>query len=206
MTVIPISREERIKRIRDTFIMLVWTAARQFSQELQEFSLTLPQFVALAALVAHRHPCTMSDLTKVTLQDPPTMTGIMDRLVKMKLVERTRSETDRRVVLVQATPTGTGLLSRIRDQALDGVMNDYLAMANSDELADIDRLMEIFEQSLEYVLRVHLKRRHSLGDADLDTEIEKIRLFLRNPIGESEPTVPEGTVLPLDRPNTLRNG
>ena len=197
MTVIPTPREERIKRIRDTFIMLVWTAARQFSQELQEFGLTLPQFVALAALVAHRRPCTMSDLTKVTLQDPPTMTGIMDRLVKMKLAERTRSETDRRVVLVQATPTGTGLLNQIRDQALDGVMNDYLAMANSDELTDIDRLMEIFEQSMEYVLRVHLKRRHSLGDADLDTEIEKIQLFLRNPVGESEPPFPEGAVSPL---------
>jgi DNA-binding MarR family transcriptional regulator len=197
MNLMSVPREERIKRIRDTFIMLVWTAARQFSQELQEFGLTLPQFVALAALVAHRRPCTMSDLTKVTLQDPPTMTGIVDRLVKMKLAERTRSETDRRVVLVQATSTGIGLLSRIRNQALDDVMNDYLAMANSDELADIDRLMEIFEQSLEYVLRVHLKRRHSVGDADLDTEIQKIRLFLRNPISESEPAFPEEAVSPL---------
>jgi len=197
MNLMSVPREERIKRIRDTFIMLVWTAARQFSQELQEFGLTLPQFVALAALVAHRRPCTMSDLTKVTLQDPPTMTGIVDRLVKMKLAERTRSETDRRVVLVQATSTGIGLLSQIRNQALDGVMNDYLAMANSDELADIDRLMVIFEQSLEYVLRVHLKRRHSVGDADLDTEIQKIRLFLRNPISENEPAFPEEAVSPL---------
>jgi len=139
----------------------------------------------------------MSDLTKVTVQDAPTMTGIMDRLVKMKLAGRTRSETDRRVVLVEATATGVGLLSRIRDQALDGVMHDYLTMANSDELADIDRLLEIFEQSLEYVLRVHLKRRHSVGDADLDTEIEKIRLFLGNPIGESEPTVPEEAASPI---------
>jgi len=197
MSAMPGPREERLKRIRDTFIMLVWTAARQFSQELQEFGLTLPQFVALAALVAHKRPCPMSDVTKVTLQDPPTMTGIMDRLVKMGLAQRTRSETDRRVVLVQATQGGTHLLSRIRDQALDGVMYDYLAMANSDELADVDRLMEIFEQSLEYVLRVHLKRRHSLGDADLDTEIEKIQLFLRSPLSGSEPVVPEETVSPL---------
>ena len=197
MDVIQVSREERIRRIRDTFVMLVWVSARQFSQELQSFGLTLPQFMALAALVAHQNPCTMSDLTKATIQDPPTMTGIMDRLVKMGFVQRTRSETDRRVVLVQATSAGIELLRRIRDQALDGVMADYLAMANSDELADVDRLLEIFEQSLEYVLRVHLKRRHSLRSADLDTEIEKIRLFLRNPIGESEPTVPEGAVSPI---------
>jgi DNA-binding MarR family transcriptional regulator len=197
MSVMSISREERVKRIRDTFLMLVWTAARQFSQELQEFGLTLPQFVAMAILSAHRDPCTMSELTKGTLQDPPTMTGIMDRLVKMKLAQRTRSETDRRVVLVQITPTGTRLLNRIREQALDGVVNDYLTIANSNELADIDRLMEIFEQSLEYVLRVYLKRHHSLGDADLDTEIEKIQLFLKSPTDESEPTGSEEVVSPM---------
>ena len=46
MTVTSVPREERVKRIRDTFIMLVWVFARLFSQELQRFGLTLPQFVA----------------------------------------------------------------------------------------------------------------------------------------------------------------
>ncbi len=187
MNVIPVPREERIKRIRDTFIMLVWTAARQFSQELQQFGLTLPQFVALASLAAHKGACTMSDLTRVTLQDAPTMTGIVDRLVKMKLADRTRSESDRRVVLVQATPTGVELLQRIRDQSLNSAMDDFIALANSDELADLDRLLGVFEQSLEYILRVHLKRRHSLGDADMEVEMEKIQLFLRTPYLSAEP-------------------
>jgi DNA-binding MarR family transcriptional regulator len=189
MSVNTISREERFKKIRDTFMMLVWTAARQFSQELQEFGLTLPQFVALASLAAHKCPCTMSDLTRVTLQDAPTMTGIVDRMVKMKLADRTRSETDRRVVLVQATPAGIELLQRIRDQALNSGMDEFIALANSDERADLDRLLETFEQSLEYILRVHLKRRHSLGDADMEAEMEKIHLFLRSPILSTEPEV-----------------
>jgi DNA-binding MarR family transcriptional regulator len=185
MPAISASRRERIRRIRDTFIMLGWAVARQFSQELQDFGLTLPQFVALASLVAYTHPCTMSELTKVTLQDPPTMTGIIDRLLKVKLVQRTRSETDRRVVLVQATPAGIELLKRVRDEAMESAMSDYLDLAaNNDELADLDRLLEFFEQSLEYVLRVHLKRRHSLGDVDLEAEIEKIQLFLRDPFPE----------------------
>lgn len=190
-----VPRKERIKRIRDTFIMLVWTSARQFSHELQDFGLTLPQFVALAALAAHRHPCTMSDLTKVTLQDPPTMTGITDRLVKMGLVQRTRSEADRRVVLVQATPSGVELLRRIRNEAIDGVMGEYLTLADTEELADLDHLLEIFEQSLEYILRVHLKRRHSLDSAGLEAEIEKIQLFLRDPFYPSEVEIERETVL-----------
>jgi DNA-binding MarR family transcriptional regulator len=186
-----VHREERIKRIRDTFFMLTWVFARQFSQELQRFGLTLPQFVAMAALVGCKQACTMSDLTRVTLQDAPTMTGITDRLVKMKLVERTRSETDRRVVLVQATPAGIELLSRIRAEVLERAKNNYLALADSDELADLDRLLEFFEQSLEYVLRIHLKRRHSLDAAELDIEIEKIRSFLKDPIDDNEPEFQE---------------
>jgi len=174
-------REERIRRVRDTFIMLVWAAMRQFSQELQCFGLTLPQFVALAALVAHREPCTMRHLTEVTLQDPPTMTGIVDRLVKMSLVKRTRVETDRRLVLVQATPAGTDLLTRIRNEALEATMTDYVTLTNVEE-AKADRWLEYFEQALEFVLRAQLKRR-DLADADLDAQIEKIRLFLTEPVG-----------------------
>jgi DNA-binding MarR family transcriptional regulator len=192
-----VPREQRIKRIRDTFIMLVWVFARLFSQELQRFGLTLPQFVALAALAGYKEACTMSDLTRVTLQDAPTMTGITDRLVKMKLVERTRSEADRRVVLVQATPPGIELLNRIRNEVLERARNDYLALADNDELADLDRLLEFFEQSLEYILRIHLKRHHSLDAPELDVEIEKIRSFLNPPIDENEPKVQEQTVSPL---------
>ena len=194
MTVMSAAREERLKRIRDAFIMLAWIFARQFSQELQRFGLTLPQFVALAALAGSKEACTMSDLTRVTLQDAPTMTGITDRLVKMKLVERTRSETDRRVVLVQATPAGIELLNRIRGEVLDRARTDYLALADSDELADLDRLLEFFEQSLDYVLRVHLQRRHSLDAPELDVEIEKIRSFLKNPTDEIETEVQEEVV------------
>jgi DNA-binding MarR family transcriptional regulator len=194
MTVMSVAREERVQRIRDTFIMLSWVFARQFSQELQRFGLTLPQFVALAAVAGSKETCTMSDLTRVTLQDAPTMTGITDRLVKMKLVERTRSEADRRVVLVQATAAGIELLNRIRDEVLDRARTDYLALADSDELADLDRLLEFLEQSLDYVLRIHLQRRHLLDAPELDVEIEKIRSFLKNPADEIETEAQEQVV------------
>ena len=193
MSVMSAPREERIKRIRDAFIMLAWVFARLFSQELQKFGLTLPQFVALAALAECKEACTMSDLTRATLQDAPTMTGITDRLVKMKLVERTRSEADRRVVLVQTTPAGSELLNRIRDEVLERARNDYLALADNDELDDLDRLLEFCEQSLEYILRVHLKQQHSLDTPELDVEIEKIRSFLKSPLDENEPEVQDQT-------------
>jgi DNA-binding MarR family transcriptional regulator len=198
MTVLSMSREERFKRFRDTFIMLMWVFARQFSQELQRFGLTLPQFVAMATLVGCKETCTMSDLTRLTLQDAPTMTGIADRLVKMKLVKRTRSETDRRLVLVQATPAGIELLRRVRDEVMDRGREDYLALVGSDEPADLDRLLDFFEQSLEYMLRLHLKRRHALDDPELDVEIEKTRSFLKGLLGEDQPALEEQALPALE--------
>jgi hypothetical protein len=89
------------------------------------------------------------------------------------------------------------LLNRIRNEVLERTRNDYLALADNDELADLDRLLEFFEQSLEYILRIHLKRRHSLDALELDVEIERIRSFLKRPIDENEPKVQEQPITPL---------
>jgi DNA-binding MarR family transcriptional regulator len=168
------SRAERIKAIHDAFIGLMWVAKRQFAQRLQAFGLTPPQFMTLTALATHKQTCTMSDLTNATFQDAPTVTGIMDRLVKMNLVERTRSETDRRVVLVQATPAGVDLVKQVETQTLYETETSYAAMSD-EELAH-------FEQLLKHILRTHLIRVTSRQDPDLDAEIEKLRLFKSDPI------------------------
>jgi len=168
------SRDERIKRIADAFIPLMWFTTRQFSQELAAFGLTPPQFMALTALVRHERPCTMRDLTAVALQDPPTMTGIIDRLVAMKLVQRTRSETDRRVVWVQATPAGADLIKQVTEKSHQDNLPSY-ATLNDDELAAI-------EQLVGYLLRIHVDRLASLKGTDVETQIEKLQRFMNDPI------------------------
>ena len=174
MSVAPSSRQERIKRITSAFMPLMWFTTRQFSQKLAAFGLTPPQFMALDALARHGQPCTMSDLTAVTLQDPPTMTGIVDRLVAMKLVQRTRSETDRRVVWVQATPAGMDLCGRIKEKLQHDAVAGY-AVLTDDDLAAL-------EQLLGYLLRIHMGQPELLPTGDLDAEIEKLQLFTSDPI------------------------
>lgn len=171
----PVSREERIRAIKEAFHFLLWVAVRQFSHLLQPFGLTFPQFFALAALAAHKQTCTMRDLTSVTFQDPPTMTGIVDRLVKMKLVQRTRSETDRRVVLVQASPTGIDLVYQIKEKTMQDALSGY-ATFTDDELT-------MLEQLLRYKLQTYIGRYRSLQDGELEIEIEKLKNFMRDPIG-----------------------
>jgi DNA-binding MarR family transcriptional regulator len=174
MSTAVISREARIRKIHDVFVSLMWIHKREFSQQLQTFGLTHPQFITLAALVSHKKPCAMRDLTEATFQDPPTMTGIIDRLVKMKLVRRTRSETDRRVVLVQANELGNEIFKQIEDQALFDKSGGYAALTD-EELAALEELSM-------YLLRMYVGRYKSLQDADLDAELEKLHLFKSDPI------------------------
>jgi DNA-binding MarR family transcriptional regulator len=152
----------------------MWVATRHFSQQLQSFGLTHPQFITLAALAAHQEPCTMRDLTDFTFQDPPTMTGIVDRLVKMELVQRSRSQADRRVVLVRATPAGMELVERIKSETMQDDLSGYAALSDQ-ELAHL-------EQLLAYLIRMHVGRFKSLADSELDAEIERLSKFMSDPI------------------------
>jgi DNA-binding MarR family transcriptional regulator len=171
----PVPRKERIRAIKEAFHYLLWVAVRRFSHALQPFGLTFPQFFALAALAAHKQTCTMRDLTNVTFQDPPTMTGIVDRLVRMELVQRTRSEIDRRVVLVQATPAGIDLVRQIKEKMMQDALTGYETFTD-DELT-------MLEQLLRYKLRTYIGQYRPLPDGELETEIEKLKGFVRDPIG-----------------------
>ena len=168
------SKHEQIKRVHDIFMLLMHVSKRWFVQQLQTFGLTLPQFVTLAALAAHKQPCTMSEVTAVTFQDPPTTTGVIDRLVRMKLVQRTRSESDRRVVLVHATQPGLDLVEKIEAFLMNESLQNYEGMT--------DEQLNNLEQLLRHLLRIHLGRYMLPQGADLDAEIERLEYFVRDPI------------------------
>ncbi len=152
----------------------MWIVGRKFWQSLQSFGLTPPQFMTLFALSSYAEPRTMSDLTNATLQDAPTMTGIIDRLEKGGLVERTRSDTDRRVVLVRATPAGVDLVCQAHERLLS---YDMVGCSNlsDEELAQTELLFKD-------IFRIHM-RRSKMADNDLEEAMSKLDLFLSDPIG-----------------------
>jgi DNA-binding MarR family transcriptional regulator len=92
------------------FAVVGWMERRLFSQQLAVHDLTIPQFFTLLAIHHRGEGCTMGELAEITHQCSPTMTGIIDRLLKMRLVERNRAENDRRLVLVQITESGKHVL------------------------------------------------------------------------------------------------
>jgi DNA-binding MarR family transcriptional regulator len=171
MPTLPDPRMERLKRISGIFMLLMWIAKRRFFQLLQPFGLTMPQFMSLAALSMQPEPYTMSDLTNVTLHEPATMTGIVDRLVKMGLVERSRSKTDRRVVLVKISPPGMELLLQIHQELINDSLIAYQILSD-EELSEIER---VFGNVLDQV-----RRYLSSEGLDLDASLDNLEAFMCN--------------------------
>ena len=157
---VELNRDQRIKLIHQQFSTLMWLGFKQVVSRLQKYGLTQPQFMVLSALVNHRDAATMQDLTRVSFQDAPTMTGIVKRLVKMELVARTRSEIDRRVVLVEATPAGIDLIETV-DRELR--QDKRVGLVNLSE-TDLDKL----EEMMDYLLLVLLRQNQEYNGVDLE--------------------------------------
>ena len=70
----------------------------------------------------------------------PDITRLVDRLEAAGFVERSRTDSDRRVVLVKITPAGDELLSRL-DQPVREMHKKVLAHLSPEELTELSRLL-----------------------------------------------------------------
>jgi DNA-binding MarR family transcriptional regulator len=94
-------------------------AARWALEErLAEFDLTAPQWSVLCRLWEQDQP-PLSTLGRALHLDKPTVSGIVDRMVKKKLVRRYRDASDRRVVRVRLTDSGRKLEAKLVPLARD---------------------------------------------------------------------------------------
>jgi homoprotocatechuate degradation regulator HpaR len=84
----------------------------RFRKIFNEFDLTEQQGRVLRVLW-ERDSIAFHELSTLTLIAPPSLVGVIDRLQKAKLVERRRSDSDRRKVSVVATEAGRELESQI---------------------------------------------------------------------------------------------
>lgn len=90
-------------------------------------NITVPQFQALQILI-HNERLTIGELSQKMALACSTITDLIDRMEKAELVERRKSELDKRVVLVEVLPKGHEILERVlkkRREYLRGKMFDY---------------------------------------------------------------------------------
>jgi DNA-binding MarR family transcriptional regulator len=94
---------------------------------------TVSQAFTLRALKEQGELCRMSDLAATLLHTPAAMTGVVDRLIHLQLVERRSDANDRRVILLTLTPRGTALLAGI-EKRIRGMMRRFY-----DDIPEKDR-------------------------------------------------------------------
>jgi DNA-binding MarR family transcriptional regulator len=100
--------------------------------------LTFSQWTTLVALHDGRIR-TAGDLAHNICHDAGSLTRLIDQLVERKLVTRSRSETDRRVVTLGLTPRGSDLVEALAPR----VMNFWNELLSGFTHAEIDTLINL---------------------------------------------------------------
>lgn len=113
------------------FKRVMQSIALQADRRLAEHGLTHVQWVPLMK-IKHNQCCSVAALARELHTDAGAMTRALDRLEAKGLVERVRSETDRRVVKLSLTDEGERLAALVLP-VLAEVFNEHLAGFSHDE-------------------------------------------------------------------------
>lgn len=130
---------ERLHAVAVRMLRLVRGDAR-------ESGLSGPRLSALAALVS-RGPLSLAGLAAAEQVTPPTMTRIVDGLVRPGLATRTPEPENRRRVRIVPTDEGRRLLDEGRRRRTQVVAGRLDRLAESERRA-VERAIELLERAL----------------------------------------------------------
>lgn len=136
----PSADKEDTDRIIEAFVYLYAETRRATKEVARHHGLTGPQVSAIKMLEAFGD-LSLSALSARMSAKNSTITGVVDRMERNELVRRTRSEADRRVVLIRLTQKGRALAEAIPVASLEifATALDSLPKSDRDKLRGILR-------------------------------------------------------------------
>jgi MarR family transcriptional regulator, organic hydroperoxide resistance regulator len=118
-----------VKQVMDAF-------KQNVERHWKDLNLTGPQGMLLGTL-AHNGEMKISDLSEKLGLSNSTVSGVLDRLEKQGLVERTRSEEDRRVVHVNLTPE----FRKNAEQRFKDVERNFEEVVSKASTEELERIL-----------------------------------------------------------------
>ena len=112
---------------------------RVLDSHLVNYSVTAAQFKVLIIMERFRVD-TPAELSRHLGLDSGSITRMLDRLEQKNLIERRRSEADRRQVQLVLTAEGQALVGRLPHIGAEA-MNELVSMLEPNELADLERIL-----------------------------------------------------------------
>jgi DNA-binding MarR family transcriptional regulator len=142
------SRDEAITELGDAFKGVMAAIRRLRGRDTHRHGeLSFAQYHLLCGL-AERDELSAGELAVAAALSPATVTQLLDGLAEMGLVERTRSERDRRVVTCRLTTRGRALLTERREH-IERRWQTALAEFSNQDLATaaavLDRLRALYD-------------------------------------------------------------
>lgn len=140
-----------VDRILETLVYL-YTESRRVTKEVaRQHGLTGPQVTAIKVL-ENFGALSLTDLSARMSSTNSTMTGIADRMERDGLVERIRSETDRRVVQIALTERGRALAAQIPVASM-ALFADALRSLDERDRRDLTRILRKLTDEVTELLR-----------------------------------------------------
>lgn len=128
-------------------------------------NLTVPQLKSLS-FISHSVKSSPGRLAAALSVTPPNVTGIVDRLVEQGLVMRRESDQDRRVLLLEVTEKGEGILADLREARIN-TMQEVLGRLHESEL-------ECLVKGYESLLKAAQARLKEIEDKAGKTPAERV--------------------------------
>ncbi len=122
-------------------------AIRFWAERIVRFKVTTVQGMVLYSLIREHEGITSKGLSEKTLLDGATLTGVLDRLEKMRLVERRPKPGDRRAILVVLTVKGESLAHEVQEAAVQASKDFLKDLSASDERKLIE-ILDFIKQRL----------------------------------------------------------
>jgi len=131
----------RLVRLMPRLMRYLMTQDRNY---LARGLITLPQLWALHQ-VAERKTCTMRMLAQALGLKSSTVTGLVDRLVKLGLLKRFNSQTDRRVVFAEITPKGRKILEHMYAERHKSIIHMFQHVSQKERATYLDIIEKILK-------------------------------------------------------------
>jgi MarR family transcriptional regulator, organic hydroperoxide resistance regulator len=120
-----------------TLRQLLGTLKQTIKHQYRNVNLTGPQGM-LIGMLAHYGKMKISDLSEKLDLSNSTVSGILDRLEKTGMIERTRSEEDRRVVYVDVTPE----FKKVSEQQFKEIEQKFVEKVSRANPEELDKILE----------------------------------------------------------------
>ena len=127
----------------------IW--AKALERSLRPGKLTVSQVTTLQALYYAKKPLSPTEISHVLPLETHSVSPLLDRLHKRKIITRRRSKTDRRAVEVEMTPKGLALLTDLGAGIKDAMERVFYALTPEERETLVKLTQKISNAAVDYL-------------------------------------------------------